>query len=74
MSMNKTCPISNFTSEEDSDGIGFILSRNSEGNESISAQPFLAQRRETRLTEPLLTLSNQRFVGVRSALRIGIDA
>src|SRR5437868_11255484 len=41
MSMNKTCPISNFTSEEYSDGIGFVLSRNSRFNESISAhRPF----------------------------------
>src|SRR5438477_9303979 len=54
MSMNKTCPISNFTSEERSDGKGFVLPRNSGLNESISAQrsfaPALrtADRREDR--------------------------
>src|SRR5437868_866782 len=37
--MNRTWPISNFTSEPDPDGIGFVLSRNSGFNESISAQP-----------------------------------
>src|SRR6266513_593782 len=33
MSMNKTCPISNFTSEECSDGMNFLLSQNSRFNE-----------------------------------------
>src|SRR5947209_11325200 len=42
MSMNKTCPISNFTSEERSDGMSFVLSRNSRLNESISAQQSFA--------------------------------
>src|SRR6266496_451794 len=35
MSMNKTCPISNFTSDERSDGIDFLLSQNPRFNESI---------------------------------------
>src|ERR1700730_6841723 len=42
MSMNKTCPISNFTSEERSVGTSFVLSRNSGFNESISAQRSFA--------------------------------
>src|SRR5205823_13066992 len=35
MSMNKTCPISNFTSEGCSDGMKFLLSQDSQFNESI---------------------------------------
>src|SRR6266403_802686 len=41
MSMNKTCPISNFRSEEDPDGIGFVLSRKSRFNELFPAGNLL---------------------------------
>ena len=38
MSMNKTCPISNFMSEERPDGMRFLLSQNSRFNELIPTQ------------------------------------
>src|SRR6266567_2664075 len=45
MSMNKTCPISNFTPERDLDGIGFVLSGTAGFNESISANFYTTRSR-----------------------------
>jgi hypothetical protein len=39
MSMNKTCPISNFTSDDCSDGMSLLLSQNSLFNELLRFKP-----------------------------------
>src|SRR6266436_1912663 len=46
MSMNKTCPISNFMSEECSGGMRFLLSQTSRLNEPIPLEASLPVRPE----------------------------
>lgn len=49
MSMNKTCPISNFTSEEDSDGIDFVYLKILTLTNLFRPYDFLDERFEARV-------------------------